>query len=452
MRKKYQNWIHLDFKGMMPSKSRLLTWLEWLAARGVSGVVLEYEDRFPWETFSNTWRPGYNAKDWRDVHQHCADLGLEVIPFIQTFGHLEWLLKHEQWAHLRCANHINLLCPGHPDVRRLLESWINEVASMHPHGRFIHIGMDEVYHLGGCPACRAKAKKSKHGHAKLFLEHASNVCTLALAANRQPILWGDMILQYKGIDAEKFLPKEAIICHRKYTGAIGNFIESSALQGTRPMFGASAIRCAFPTHSHLVGELFSRLDNIRQWHAFAAESQHIQSLVHTVWGRSKGLAPLYGPWEGWLPAFELAANFEKKPSRPMELGLKILHEGINSGVHEVIERCAFELSQVHSEDCFEQAALKWWEFSLRYYAEVHVFLYAFLGGWALQITAGFQGCDLNLEAISKEVESLLKKKLTALKRDIRKFLSKYEWSDIDEYLEGRIGSLEECNWRAAARA
>lgn len=427
---RYQNWIHLDLKGMIPAETKFLEWLDWFAERKFSHIVLEYEDRFPWKTFHETWRPGFDAESWQRIWMHCSSIGLTVVPLIQTFGHLEWLLKHEKWKHLRCADHINLLCPENPEVKSLLRRWIEEVAGLHPQSPYIHVGLDEVYHMGECSFCRKRG-----GTSSILLNHAQFVCETVHAAGKRPVLWADMFLHHDAVP-----PHHSILCDWKYKQFDGINISKIRNWNCRTIMAASAIRCAFPSYAFLCDHLQARFDNIRQWHQLAGEHV-ITAIIHTTWGRSRGLAPLYGPWAGWLPAFEVAVNPDITLSPCIQTGLEIFHRGISSGIHAVIEQTVGELHALHSEYSLEEAALRWWELSLRYHAEVYVLLYHTLGRQEIQRTSRFQGVDPDLFTVTAQVRTLLCQNLSILEKDIRAYLEKHQWSDIDEYLDGHIETI-----------
>lgn len=55
-------------------------------------------------------------------------MGFHVIPLIQTFGHLEALLKQQQWAHLR-EDHAypDAICPSQPGTMPLLREMMRQV-------------------------------------------------------------------------------------------------------------------------------------------------------------------------------------------------------------------------------------------------------------------------------------------------------------------------------------
>src|SRR5690242_11181743 len=127
MSKKPVNWIHMDLKGAIPPERGLLTWVDYLADAGFNGVVWEYEDRLPWRSWPGVFRSGYTLEQWRRIWRRCRDRGLEVVPLIQTHGHMDWLLRHEGWAAWRENGHYQELCPLHPEVRPALHGWIDEV-------------------------------------------------------------------------------------------------------------------------------------------------------------------------------------------------------------------------------------------------------------------------------------------------------------------------------------
>ena len=96
-------YVHIDMKGGPPTLTYLLELLEIMSEWGAEGVVVEWEDMFPWSgDLSVLARRGhYTLEMVSSLLDHAARLHLKVIPLIQTFGHMEFVLKHEKFRHLR---------------------------------------------------------------------------------------------------------------------------------------------------------------------------------------------------------------------------------------------------------------------------------------------------------------------------------------------------------------
>ncbi|MCL4132962.1 UNVERIFIED_CONTAM: hypothetical protein GTU68_020235 [Idotea baltica] len=141
--------VHFDFKGAVPRLSYLEKILPLLTAWGATGVLLEYEDSFPF-TGSLSQIPTSSAFSFSQVTELlslCKKNNLEVIPLVQTFGHLEFVLKHDSFRHLReMENFPNVLCPSHPAAPDLVISLVTQVMELHPDSNYLHIGADEVVH------------------------------------------------------------------------------------------------------------------------------------------------------------------------------------------------------------------------------------------------------------------------------------------------------------------
>ena len=80
--------VHLDLKGAPPKVNYLLKVLKLSAGLGATGVLLEYEDMFP---FTGKLVPvaatnHYTAAEVDTILAECKKLGLDVIPLVQTFG------------------------------------------------------------------------------------------------------------------------------------------------------------------------------------------------------------------------------------------------------------------------------------------------------------------------------------------------------------------------------
>lgn len=77
-----------------------------------------------------------------------ADCDLIVIPLVQTFGHMEFVLKHEQWRGLReVESYPSSMCPSNSETMSLVRNMIKQIVTFHSNIQFLHIGGDEVSFL-----------------------------------------------------------------------------------------------------------------------------------------------------------------------------------------------------------------------------------------------------------------------------------------------------------------
>lgn len=108
----------------------------------------------------------YSQDDVRLLVETATKHSLEVIPLVQTFGHLEFVLKLEPFSYLREVSSLpQALCPSLNDSLALVFAMVDQVMALHPRARWLHIGCDEVFQLGACERCRRKDRD------RLFLQH-----------------------------------------------------------------------------------------------------------------------------------------------------------------------------------------------------------------------------------------------------------------------------------------
>ena len=73
------NWLHLDLKGAIPARDKMLEWLDFFAACGFNGIIFEYDDRIDWRSWPGTFRGGYDRDDLQALHRRCRELKLEIV-------------------------------------------------------------------------------------------------------------------------------------------------------------------------------------------------------------------------------------------------------------------------------------------------------------------------------------------------------------------------------------
>lgn len=117
--------------------------------------MIEWEDTFPYTReliqlggLSNSAQVSgapYSLEEAKQILELATDCSLTIIPLVQTFGHMEFVLKHEQWRKLReVETYPSSMCPSNSETMALVRSLIKQTVAFHPNLQYIHIGGDEV--------------------------------------------------------------------------------------------------------------------------------------------------------------------------------------------------------------------------------------------------------------------------------------------------------------------
>jgi hexosaminidase len=95
--------VHIDLKGAPPKPEFFKDFIPFLKNYGATGLILEYEDMFPFKGNLESVKHGnaYSYDTIKMINQLAKDNNLKLMPLVQTYGHLEWLLKNKKFEHLR---------------------------------------------------------------------------------------------------------------------------------------------------------------------------------------------------------------------------------------------------------------------------------------------------------------------------------------------------------------
>ncbi|KAM5135395.1 hexosaminidase D [Mantella aurantiaca] len=190
--------VHLDLKGAPPKVSYLAEVLPLLSCLGANGLLIEYEDTFPYygELLPLRAAHAYSPQEIREILRLAQLHHFEVIPLIQTFGHMEFVLKHKDFSHLReVPAYPNSLNPHKEESLRLLRLMIGQVMELHPAIQWLHIGSDEVYYLGKGEESKVKISESGLCVEDIFLSHMKKVASHVVSSypGVRVIAWDDML-------------------------------------------------------------------------------------------------------------------------------------------------------------------------------------------------------------------------------------------------------------------
>lgn len=147
-----QRIIHLDLKGAPPKISYYAQFFPLLKQLGATGILIQYEDMFPYSSplLKNlSALNAYTSQDIQTINSLAKKNSLKVIPYIETFNGLDFVLKLEEFIDYReVKNFPSTICPSYNKTLNLLKLMIEQIINAHPKSDMIHIGCGSVQYLG----------------------------------------------------------------------------------------------------------------------------------------------------------------------------------------------------------------------------------------------------------------------------------------------------------------
>lgn len=189
------NIFHLDFNYVALRPDYIRDWLQRLKAMGFNAILWELEDKVQWETCPEcVWPEALSKRAFRKLLDESRALGLEPIPLLQTVGHAEYVLQHKPYRAFREVDtRHDCYCTSNPRVTKFLKAWITEYLDLFGDIRHFHLGGDEAYVFGTCPACAAEV--AQDGATALFGRHIRALAKPLLKRGIRPGIWNDMIMK-----------------------------------------------------------------------------------------------------------------------------------------------------------------------------------------------------------------------------------------------------------------
>ncbi len=162
-----------------------------MALMGADVFMLYTEDTY--EVASRPYfgymRGRYTLEELKELDSYALMLGIELVPCIQTLGHLKTYLRwHEAIPY---KDTVNALLAGENETYKFIDELFATVCSCFTTKR-VHIGMDETHDLG---TGASLAKNGYHERSELYLAHLARVAEMAQKHGLEPMMWSDMFFR-----------------------------------------------------------------------------------------------------------------------------------------------------------------------------------------------------------------------------------------------------------------
>jgi hypothetical protein len=233
--------FHLDLRIQVMKLPALKAFAKDLRQQGINTLIMEWEASYPFEgdpQIAN--RYVYTREEVKEFVGYCHQLGIDVIPLQQSFGHVEYILRNNKYAALREDEHdLSQVCPAKLALNKeVFTRLFKDMAGTHG-SPYIHIGCDETHLLGHCPICQKLA--AEEGLSKLYFDHVKMLCDIVVGLGKRPVLWADIALKHP--EYIQLLPKQTIFVDWNYGWDLNAFGDHDKLVNSGyEIWGAPALR------------------------------------------------------------------------------------------------------------------------------------------------------------------------------------------------------------------
>jgi hypothetical protein len=335
-------------RGRVPNLETLLDLAERLADFKINELQLYTEHTFAYRNYKSVWKSwgALTGAEMQRLDERCRELGIDLVPNQNSFGHLRYFLEHPHVKKLaevaepyedaskEFVRRPNTLAPNNPGtvpfLRGLYDEFLPNFSSS-----FFNVGCDETWDLG-----RGQSKKicAKKGKGPVYLEFLSRIHREVSGRGKQMMFWGDIILKYPGLI--KKLPKDVIALNWGYE-------KNHPFDREGALFAKSKIPyyvCpGTSTWMTLVGKHDNALYNLRR--AAAAGLRHgAIGYLNTDWGDGGHPQPLAVSW--LLFAAGAALAWCGKTFKESKL-VPVLSQDIFQDASESVAKAAFALGRAH---------------------------------------------------------------------------------------------------------
>jgi hypothetical protein len=210
--------VMLDIsRGRVPKLETLLELVGHLADFKINEFQLYTEHTFAYRHYPSVWQSwgALTGEEIRKLDARCQQLGIDLVPNQNSFGHLEHFLEQQQFKKLaevsrpyadrEFVRRPSTLAPNHPGTLLFLRGLYDELLPNFS-SQYFNVGCDETWDLG-----RGQSKKlcETKGQSRVYLDFLKQIHREVSARGKRMMFWGDIILKYP-----KLIPELAKLSSR----------------------------------------------------------------------------------------------------------------------------------------------------------------------------------------------------------------------------------------------
>jgi hypothetical protein len=193
-------------RGRVPKLKTLLELVEKLSDFKINELQLYTEHTFAYKKYKRVWQSwgALTAKEIQILDARCRELGIDLVPNQNSFGHLRYFLADPRLKKLGelsapyeaeskdFLRRPTTLAPNHPGTLPFLRGLYDELLPNFS-SEFFNIGGDETWDLG-----KGQSKKlcEVKGKGCVYFDFLKKIHREIARRNKRMMFWGDIVLKY----------------------------------------------------------------------------------------------------------------------------------------------------------------------------------------------------------------------------------------------------------------
>ena len=191
----------------VPTVGTMKSLIDRFALMGYGMLMLYTEDTVELEGYPyfGHLRGRYTHSEIREIDDYAFDYGIELVPCIECYGHMERYLIWPAASKIRDTS--SVLMAREPTTFEFLDKLIGTVSSLF-RSRRIHLGLDEAHDMG-----RGKFF-DKHGYVpafELFNEYMADLMKIVNSYGLSPMMWSDMYFRVHSASRQDYYDRSTVI-------------------------------------------------------------------------------------------------------------------------------------------------------------------------------------------------------------------------------------------------
>ncbi len=341
--------VMLDIsRGRVPKLETLLDLAEKLSDFKINELQLYTEHTFAYKKYKSVWQSwgALTAKEIRTLDARCRELGIDLVPNQNSFGHLRYFLADPRLKKLAelaepyevedFVRRPTTLAPNHPGTLPFLRGLYDELLPNFS-SEFFNAGCDETWELG-----KGQSKKmcEANGQGRVYFDFLKQIQHEVKLRHKTMMFWGDIILKYPQLI--RALPKDIVALNWGYEE--NHPFEKEAAQFAKakiPFYvcpGTSTWQALIGRHDNALANLLTAAKAGKKFGAIG--------FLNTDWGDGGHPQPLAVSWPLLAAGAALAWNAKTLDEKTL---LAVLSRDVFEDLTGKVAKAGFKLGFAHQK-------------------------------------------------------------------------------------------------------